>query len=58
MKNSIIIFLIAFLTLAENSVQGNPDKLVAANEALNDSSLLDFYRQYSSFTDPGEYDYL
>jgi sulfatase modifying factor 1 len=58
MKHSIIILLTSILIFSGNSVQGNPNKLIEANEALNDSSLLDFYRQYSSFTDPGEYDYL
>ncbi len=29
----------------------------STNESV-DTSLLDFYRQYSSFTDPGEYEYL
>lgn len=54
MKNSFIIILISFLTFVGNNVQGNPNKLFAANDA----DLLDFYRQYSTFTDPGEYAYL
>ena len=49
--------MISILTVTECNSQQNQEKF--ANK-LNDvdSSILDFYRQYSSFTDPGEYEYL
>jgi hypothetical protein len=58
MKNSIFIIMISVLTLTGSGVLGSSYISVATNEALVDSSLLDFYRQYSSFTDPEEYEYL
>lgn len=58
MKNFINIFLIFVLALIGSSVLASSNNSVAANEALADTSLLDFYRQYSSFTNPGEYEYL
>ncbi|MBN2011545.1 T9SS type A sorting domain-containing protein [candidate division KSB1 bacterium] len=50
MKHSILILLISVHIVSASVAQGNP--------ADTDSSLLDFYRQYSSFTDPGEYEHL
>ena len=62
MKNSILIFMISILTLTGYGVQGNSKKSAVAGQNKNekhvDDSTLDFYRQYSSFTDPGEYEYL
>ena len=60
MKNSLFIFLISILILTGCAVQGNSKKSAVAgkNEEHVDDSTLDFYRQYSSFTDPGEYKYL
>ena len=57
MKNLIFIFMISILTVTGCSSQQNQDKLAYKfNNA--DGSVLDFYRQYSEFTDPGEYEYL
>jgi sulfatase modifying factor 1 len=51
MKTTILIFMISILTITEcNSQQ--------AYKFTNNESVLDFYKQYSSFTDPGEYSYL
>lgn len=57
MKKSIII-LISFLTLIGSDLQSASKKSMLTGEALVDTSLLDFYRQYSAFTDPGEYEYV
>lgn len=61
MRTTIIIFLISILmefSYAQNSPQ-KPDGQILKNVFNKDSSwVLDFYRQYSSFTDPGEYAYL
>ncbi|MFC1563188.1 SUMF1/EgtB/PvdO family nonheme iron enzyme [candidate division KSB1 bacterium] len=62
MKNSILIILISILTLTGCGVQGDSKKSAVADQNKNeehvDNSVLDFYRQYSSFTDPGEYEHL
>ena len=61
MKTTLSIFLISFLMeicSAQTSIHES-DRL-SMNNSNNpvDTSLLEFYRQYSSFTDPGEYAYL
>ena len=55
LKTIVLIFMIPILTITEcNSQQNiNLDKNVQFN-----GSVLDFYKQYSEFTDPGEYAYL
>ena len=62
MKKSVFIFLISILTLTGCGIPVNSKKSAIAGqtniEVHDDQSLLDFYRQYSSFTDPGEYKYL
>ncbi|MBN2519808.1 MAG: T9SS type A sorting domain-containing protein [Bacteroidales bacterium] len=55
MKTTISILTISILIIAGCYAQ-QKNKL-SANE-LTDSTILDFYLQYSEFTDPGEYDYL
>ena len=61
MKRTVFILLVSALmqfSCAQNS-QHKPDGLTLKNSFNKDSiSILDFYRQYSSFTDPGEYAYL
>lgn len=61
MKTTIFILMISILmeiSLAQNSSQ-KADGQILKNTFNKDSiSVLDFYRQYSSFTDPGEYGYL
>ena len=42
---------------AQSSSQ-NVNGQILKNTLKDDNSVLDFYRQYSSFTDPGEYEYL
>jgi len=57
MKKTAFIFMISILMITGCSSQQNQDKLAYKfNDA--DGSVLDFYRQYSSYTDPGEYEYL
>ena len=61
MKNTVLFLLISFLMeicSAQTSIHES-DRL-SMNNSNNpvDTSLLEFYRQYSSFTDPGEYAYL
>ena len=51
MKNTMISLLIFILISTGCCAQKN------TNEQA-DNALLNFYRQYSSFTDPGEYEYL
>jgi len=61
MKNTVLILLVSILTqfsYAQNSTQ-KPDVLVQKSKFNKDSvSVLDFYRQYSMYTNPGEYVYL
>jgi formylglycine-generating enzyme required for sulfatase activity len=55
MKTTVLIFMISILTITG----GNSQQNVKQTENIQFSgSVLDFYRQYSSFTDPGEYAYL
>lgn len=56
----VLILIITFLFTAICQTNTNVEKLneqFVKNEQAS-SSILDFYRQYSSFTDPGEYIYL
>ena len=57
MKQTILILMISILTVTgciAQKIQEKPSiKLTDVN-----ISILDFYRQYSEFTDPGEYEYL
>jgi formylglycine-generating enzyme len=54
----ILIIIILVTTYCQNdSTKSNRTNKLVEN-VQNDSTLLDFYRQYSSFTDPGEYKYL
>jgi hypothetical protein len=61
MKNTILFVLLSVLmqlSYAQNSPH-KPDGHIMTDRFNKDSiSVLDFYRQYSSFTDPGEYAYL
>jgi formylglycine-generating enzyme len=61
MKNTIFILMISILMefgCAENNTQ-KPAGQILKNKFNKDSiSVLDFYRQYSSFTNPGEYGYV
>jgi hypothetical protein len=61
MKTTLYILMISLLTgisFAQSSSQ-NTDGQILKNTFNKDSiSVLDFYRQYSSFTDPEEYAYL
>ena len=51
MKNTVLIFLIFILTISGCSPQQNV-------KFTGKESVLGFYKQYSTFTDPGEYAYL
>jgi formylglycine-generating enzyme required for sulfatase activity len=60
MKNTIFILMISILTglsFAQNKSQKSNEKILK-NTFSNHAAVLDFYRQYSSFTDPGEFAYL
>ena len=61
MKTTIFVLMISIL-MQFNCAQNRPQKddgLILKNTFNKDSiSVLDFYRQYSPFTDPGEYAYL
>jgi len=55
MKTTVLIFIISILTITICSSQ----QIFKPTETKQFSgSVLDFYKQYSSFTDPGEYAYL
>ena len=51
MKTTIFILLISILTITGCNSQQNV-------KFTGKESVLDFYKQYSTFTDPGEYAYL
>lgn len=55
MKTIVLIFMISFLTVTGCNSQQN--SRLTKNVQFK-GSVLDFYKQYSSFTDPGEYTYL
>jgi formylglycine-generating enzyme required for sulfatase activity len=61
MKTAIFVLMISILmeiSYAQNSLK-KPNEQILKNTINKDSiSVLDFYRRYSSFTDPGEYKYL
>ncbi len=58
MKHSIIIFIISILAIIGCIAKDNSKNSIIASQIKNEADLLDFYRQYSAFTDPGEYAYL
>ena len=61
MKIALSILLISILMgicSAQTSTLEPDAHTTKSTDAAVDTSLLDFYRQYSSFTDPGEYAYL
>jgi formylglycine-generating enzyme len=63
MKKQVFrLFILIIIILVTTYCQNDPTKSNRTNKLVenvqNDSTLLDFYRQYSSFTDPGEYKYL
>ncbi len=51
MKTIVLFFTICFLTVGGSKSQ-------EAYKFSDDKSILEFYKQYSSFTDPGKYEYL
>ncbi|MBN2087114.1 SUMF1/EgtB/PvdO family nonheme iron enzyme [Candidatus Peregrinibacteria bacterium] len=51
MRNALLVITISILTLSGCNAQQNV-------EFTDEESVLDFYRQYSVYTDPGEYEYL
>ena len=61
MKNIVFIILISIFmefSWAQDSPHKSDGQKLKNITVKNDTELLDFYRQYSSFTDPGEYAYL
>ncbi len=61
MKTTIFILMISILmqfSCAQNSPQKFDGRIMKNTFNKDSISVLDFYRQYSSFTDPGEYVYL
>jgi hypothetical protein len=57
MKHSILILIISILAVIGCSAQGKKNS-IGPSQIKTEAELLDFYRQYSAFTDPGEYGYL
>ncbi len=60
MKNAVIILVLSLLIqvgYAQNSTQ-KTDGQIPKYTFKDEGTVLEFYRQYSSFTDPGEYEYL
>ena len=51
MKKNALIIIVSILTITGCNSQQN-------FKFTDEKSVLDFYKQYSSFTDPGEYEYL
>jgi len=61
MKNTLFILLISFLMENCNSQTSQVKSdllLINGTKQPVDTTLLDLYRQYSEYTDPGEYTYL
>lgn len=62
MNKSVIIYLISILIFTGCDAQGISKRSAVSGQIKNvefaGGSILDFYRQYSPFTDPGEYEYL
>jgi hypothetical protein len=58
MKKSICVFIISVLAVIGCIGQENPKNSVIASQIKNEADLLDFYSQYGTYTDPGEYAYL
>jgi sulfatase modifying factor 1 len=58
MKHSILILIISILAVIGCSAQENKKNSIGTSQIKTEADLLNFYRQYSSFTDPGEYAYL
>ena len=60
MKRSVLVLMICLLTqwsgAQDKSQNPHPNGRTSFNK--DSISVLDFYRQFSSFTDPGEYEYL
>jgi hypothetical protein len=56
MKN--ILLTLFFLCCAQYRLYASNNHFVSNTNSEDDIELLDFYRQYSLFTDPGEYAYL
>ena len=55
MKTTVLIFMISILTITGVNSQQNVKQ---TDNIQFSGSVLDSYRQYSSFADPGEYAYL
>lgn len=61
MKNTVLILMISLLTgvvCAQNSTQKHDVQVQKSKFNKDSISVLDFYRQYSHYTDPGKYEYL
>ncbi len=58
MKTSICVLIISALVAIGYSAQENQTNSIAVTQIKNEADLLEFYRQFSPFTDPGEYAYL
>ncbi len=58
MKTSICVLIISALVAIGCSAQENQTNSIAVTQIKNEADLLEFYRQFSPFTDPGEYAYL
>lgn len=54
MKTSIYVFIISVLAVIGCNAQENQINSVIASQIKNETDLLDFYRQYSAFTESME----
>jgi formylglycine-generating enzyme len=58
MKKSLIVLILSILAATGCSVRQNSNNSAIAGQINNEADLLNFYRQYGPYTDPGEYAYL
>lgn len=58
MKNLIVVFVTLILAVTGYSAQEDSTKTSLSSFGNGQEGVLEFYRQYSSFTDPGDYAYL
>jgi len=58
MKRLIFLLIISIFAASGWCLQETPKNSAVSNQLNGKMDLLEFYRQYSSFTDPGDYAYL
>jgi len=58
MKQAIIFLVLTLLAGTSYGAREETDTMLSATQVQNQADLLNFYRQYSEYTDPGKYVYL